>query len=137
MAGPAPDATPATAPHNRRSIVALLVSVFCTSAATMAGETALGKQVFDITRRELDLGWLGLIEFAPAALLVLVTGAVADRIDRRRVVCVAAALQAAVAVALAAYAHNGNDSVAPIFALVLVLGVARAFVAPAERALPS
>src|SRR5437868_4520929 len=33
----------------------------------MAGETALGKQVFDITGRELDLGWLGLLEFAAAA----------------------------------------------------------------------
>src|SRR4051794_38091156 len=70
------DAT--TYEHSTRSIVALLVTVFCASAGTMAGETALGKQVFDITGRELDLGWLGLIEFAPAAILVLVTGAVAD-----------------------------------------------------------
>ena len=47
---------------------------------------ALGKFVFDTTGRELDLGLVGLAEFAPAALLVLVTGHVADRFDRRTVV---------------------------------------------------
>jgi hypothetical protein len=137
MAGPAPDAGGATTPHTRRSIVALLVSGFCASSATMAGETALGKQVFDLTHRELDLGWLGLIEFAPAAVLVLVTGAVADRVDRRRVVFAAASAQAIVAVALAWYTHRGHDQVTSIFGLVLVLGIARAFLAPADRALPA
>src|SRR4051794_2222494 len=110
--------------HSTRSIVALLLAVFCASAGTMAGETALGKQVFDITGHELDLGWLGLIEFTPAALLVLVTGAVADRFDRRRVVFVAAAAQAALALGLAWYAQGGHHhSVGPIFAMVAVLGV--------------
>ncbi len=123
--------------HSRRSIVALLVSVFCASAATMAGETALGKQVFDITNRELDLGWLGLIEFLPAAALVLVTGSVADRYDRRRVVFFAAGAQALVAAALAYYARGSDHTVTPIFGMVFVFGIARAFVAPAERALPA
>ncbi|HEY3834713.1 MAG TPA: MFS transporter, partial [Acidimicrobiia bacterium] len=115
----------------------LLISSFCASAATMAGETALGKQVFDITGRELDLGWLGLLEFAPAFVLVLVAGSVADRFDRRYVVAVAASAEAMVALGLAAYAHAGHHAVAPIFELVLVLGIARAFVSPAERALPA
>ncbi len=142
MAADLPDApTGAQGPpqyvHSTRSIVALLVSAFCASAATMAGETALGKQVFDITHHELDLGWLGLIEFAPAAVLVLVTGSVADRFDRRRVVCVAASAQGLVAIALAWYAHVGHRAVGPIFTLVLGLGISRAFVAPAERALPA
>ncbi|HEY1740268.1 MAG TPA: MFS transporter, partial [Acidimicrobiia bacterium] len=123
--------------HSTRSIAALLISSFCASAATMAGETALGKQVFDITGRELDLGWLGLLEFAPAFVLVLVAGSVADRFDRRYVVAVAASAEAVLALALAAYAHAGHRAVAPIFELVLVIGVARAFISPAERALPA
>ncbi|MGH9283474.1 MAG: MFS transporter, partial [Acidimicrobiales bacterium] len=62
--------TPAPATGIDRSVGALLVSVFCAMAASAAQITALGKQVFDLTGRELDLGLLGLAEFAPAALLV-------------------------------------------------------------------
>ena len=47
--------------------------------------TVLFKQVFDITGDELDIGLLGLAQFLPAILLVLVSGWVADRFDRRRV----------------------------------------------------
>jgi len=71
-------------PRWSRSVVALLVNDFCAAAAAFAGVTALGKLVYDITHRELDLGFLGLAEFAPAALLVLLGGALADRHDRRR-----------------------------------------------------
>ena len=50
----------------RRSVVLLLVSSFCAAAASLGGVTVLGKQVYDLTGRELDLGLLGLAEFAPA-----------------------------------------------------------------------
>ena len=65
--------------------------------AAIASATALGKLVYDLTASKLDLGLLGLAEFAPAAFLVLVTGAVADRFDRRRIVTVAAMGEAAAA----------------------------------------
>ena len=51
--------------------------------ATATLDTVLGIQVFAISGRPLDLGLLGLAAFAPSALLVLVTGSVADRFDRR------------------------------------------------------
>jgi hypothetical protein len=57
-----------------RSVAALLITSFCTSTAALTAVTALGKQVFDLTGSELDLGFLGLVEFAPAALLVFVSG---------------------------------------------------------------
>ena len=117
------------------AVVALLVSVFCGMAATAAQVTALGKQVYDLTGRELDLGLLGLAEFAPAALLVLVTGSVADRHERRRVAAGASVAEAGAAVALALYAGSRPTSVAPIFGLVFLFGVGRAFAAPASRAL--
>jgi MFS family permease len=123
--------------QQRRSIVALLVSVFCSSAAAMAQGTVLGKQVYDLTGREIDLGLLGLAEFAPAALLVLVTGSVADRFDRRRVASMASVGEGAVAGGLAWYAGTRPTAVAPIFLLVLAFGVARAFNAPASRSLPA
>ena len=124
-------------PSTSRSVVALLVSVFTSAAAALAQATVLGKQVYDLTGRELDLGLLGLAEFAPAALFVLVTGSVADRLDRRRVAAVGFAGEAAVALALAWYAGTRPTAVGPIFALAFVFGTARAFAAPAARSLPA
>jgi MFS family permease len=124
-------------PRLRRSVVALIVSVFCSSSAMAALTIALGKQVFDLTGRELDLGLLGLAEFAPALLLVFVTGPVADRFDRRTVARLALGLEAVFCVALAVYAGTDPTSVGPIFVLVIGYGVARAFAMPATRSLPA
>ncbi|HVM07727.1 MAG TPA: MFS transporter [Acidimicrobiales bacterium] len=124
-------------PSTRRSVIALLASVFCASAASMAGVTVIGKQVYDLTRSELALGFLGLAEFAPAFLLVLLTGAIADRFERRRVAAVGIAFEVLTSLGLAAYAATKPTSATPIFGLVLVFGIARAFVAPATRALPA
>jgi MFS family permease len=111
--------------------------VFCSSSAALAQDTVLGKQVFDLTRSEFALGLLGLAEFAPAAVLVLVTGSVADRLDRRRVAAVGLLGEASVAAGLAWYAGTSPTSPTPIYFLVLAFGVARAFAAPAARALPA
>src|SRR6478672_4875336 len=124
-------------PRQTRSIAALLASVFCSSTAVALLTTVLGKQVFDLTGSELALGLLGLAEFAPAALLVFVTGPMADRIDRRKLASVALAFQAVTVGGLAWYAGTNPTSAAPFFVLVVAFGAAQAFVTPAERALPA
>src|SRR3954451_14805488 len=128
---------PLTQQQVNRSVVAILVSVFTSAAAALAQATVLGKLVYDLTGRELDLGLLGLAEFAPAALLVLVTGSVADRFDRRYVAAAGLTGEAVVAGALAAYAGSQPTAVGPIFAMAFAFGTARAFAAPAARALPA
>ena len=60
----------------RRRVVLLLATTFLSSSASLAGVTALGLLVYDITQRELALGFLGLAEFMPALVLVLVTVAI-------------------------------------------------------------
>jgi MFS family permease len=127
---------PTTRPAETRSIVALLAAMFMSASAVVALTTALGKQVYDLTGSELALGLLGLAEFAPNALLVLVTGTMADRYDRRRIVAFAMLGQALVIAGLAWYAASSGTSVAPIFVLVVLFGIARAFAWPALRALP-
>ncbi|MEZ5410746.1 MAG: MFS transporter [Acidimicrobiales bacterium] len=109
------------------------------SLGAMAMAVALGKVVFDLTGRALDLGLLGLAEFLPTALLAPLVGSAADRFDRRQVVAVGFTLEAAVYVALAAYVGAAGSSapVWPIFALAVGFGTARATVAPAIRALPA
>jgi len=120
-----------------RSVVALLSSVFSATIATAMLSTVLGKLVFDITGSELALGLLGLAEFAPAALLVFVTGPLADRVDRRRLAALALGAEALVVVGMALVVSTNPSSTAPIFALVVAFGTARAFANPATRSLPA
>jgi MFS family permease len=121
----------------RWSVRALLLADLCSAAAAIGQATVLGKLVYDLTGSELDLGLLGLAEFAPALLLVLVSGAVADRVERRRIVAVAGVTQAVMALGLAWYAGTKPTSIVPIYALVLGFGVALAFSSPASRSLPA
>ncbi len=119
-----------------RSIVALLVSTVAGSTAALVQVTALGKQLYDITGRDLDLGLLGLAEFLPAMLLVAVTGTVADRFDRRRIATIGLVGEALASGGLAWHAGIGSTAVWPIYALVVGFGAARAFVTPAMRSMP-
>ncbi len=127
----------ALSPTENRSVIALLVSTLCSSTAVTLVTTVLGKLVFDLTGSELALGLLGLAEFAPAALLVFVTGSVADRLDRRRVAFVALLLEALAIAGMALYAASDPTSASPLFAMVFAFGVFRAFASPATRALPA
>ena len=97
---------------------------------------ALGLQAFRITHRPADLGWIGLCEFLPVALLVLVTGTVADRFNRKVVALIAIAGEAASSVALMLYALTDPTEVWPLFVIAFVYGIARAFLAPATRTMP-
>jgi len=114
---------------------ALLVALFFSSFAVVGQITIVGKQVFDLTGDELDLGLLGLAEFIPIALLAPIAGSLADRIDRRKVFAAALALEALASVGLYFYSRSSPTAVLPIFGLVFGFGVARAFAAPSSRAL--
>ena len=124
-------------PIRQRSVAAYVLSTFCVTMAAAAQITALGKYVFDLTHREIDLGFLGLAQFVPAALLVVVAGPIADRFDRRRIVQIALVFQVACALGLARIVHDGTDSLVGILTLVFGLGIGRAFATPASRALPA
>jgi MFS family permease len=99
----------------------------------MLQATALGKHVFDITGRELDIGWLGLAEFLPVILLVLVTGSVADRFNRKRVAMIAVVGESTCSLLLMWYALSDPTSALPIFVITFFFGAARAFLTPALR----
>lgn len=129
-------------PHGTRagegqSIAALIAAVFCSATSAALVVTVLGKLVFDITGSELALGLLGLAEFAPAALLVFVTGPLADRHDRRRLAAAASTIEAITVAGLALYVSTSPTAVWPIFVLVVVVGTCRAFGGPASRSLPA
>jgi MFS family permease len=118
------------------SVRNFLGSSLCISSAVLLQVTILGKQVYDITGRELDIGLLGLAEFLPAILLVLITGTVADRFDRRIIAAVTTVVDLLCVVALGVLSLVKITSVWPLFLIALIFGAARAFAGPATRSLP-
>lgn len=98
--------------------------------------TVLFKQVFDITGDELDIGIIGLAQFVPALLLVLTSGWVADRFDRRRVSGVFLLGRGLCAVALVWYSAVAPGTVLPLFGIAFVLGASDAMLSPARRSIP-
>ena len=98
-----------------------------TTIALQMQAVAVSWQMYDLTHNPLDLGLVGLTQFIPAALLVLVAGHLADRYDRRRIVR-ACQFAAGVAVAtLAVGTAAGWLTRDVILAIVFVIGAARAF----------
>lgn len=107
----------------------------CMALAMQMQNVAIGWHVYTVTGSALSLGLVGLFQFLPTILLVLLTGHAADRFDRRRIALVSLVVQAMASVGLFAFALEPGAGVWPIYGLVAVLGAARAFSAPALSAL--
>lgn len=109
-----------------------LARLFATFAIQIV-VVAVGWKVYDLTRDPMALGYVGLMQFLPAFLLVLVTGTVADRVSRRLIIVTCFGVEAAAAIWLFSLSWTASPSVTPIYAILLVLGVARAFMGPAMQ----
>jgi MFS family permease len=114
----------------------------CVSLAQNGLIVIIGWQTYDIARTtmglrdaSLQLGLVGLAQFAPMLLLTPVSGWVADRIDRRVLVRICIAGQACCALALSVVTLTGAVSVAALLIIAVVLGVGRAFYGPAQNAI--
>jgi MFS family permease len=88
---------------------------------------AVGWQLYDLTSNPLDLGLVGLVQFIPVLLLMLVAGQIVDRHDRRIVLALSQVTEAVGALVLALSTIIGIIDSRVIFAAVFMLGAARAF----------
>ncbi|HQZ13664.1 MAG TPA: MFS transporter [Devosia sp.] len=111
------------------------ITTLCASFAAQIMSVAIGWQIYDDTRNPLFLGLVGLAHFLPALSLVLVTGLVADRFPRRRIIFICMMVELAAAIGLLTIAISGDRHIWPIFALIVTLGTARAFIGPAGASL--
>ncbi len=112
--------------------------VFAIAAAHVALSmqlVALGWHIYALTHNALDLGLIGLFEFLPAPILVLVSGHLADRINRERILGVGYCAQSLCSLALAFATQSGDTRVWHLFMIILLVGIARSFHSPAARAL--
>ena len=88
-----------------------------------------------ITHSALDLGLTGLALFAPGIFFMLAAGHAADRYDKRWIILGCYAMQALCTVALMRFALHPTGRVWPIYAVLLGVGLGRAFSGPASSAL--
>jgi MFS family permease len=105
---------------------------------SLAGQiisVSVGWLVYDLTRDPLYLGLVGLAQFLPALLLVLVTGLAADKLPRRRIIQACLVAEVCCAGALLAFTAGHGREVWPVFVVLVIQGMARAFFGPAGSSL--
>ncbi len=88
---------------------------------------AVGWQIYALTHRPLDLGLVGLAQFAPGVLLFLVSGHTADRHPRQSILRTCYAAFAVCSALLLALTLRGISSAWPIYAVLLANGAVRSF----------
>lgn len=103
--------------------------------ANMMLMVALAWHVYDLTSSAWDLGLVGLFQFVPSLLMTLPAGHVADRLHRGRIFAMCMLLQGLVALVLVLCMYVQLESRILFFAVSVFLGVARAFMMPAQQAL--
>jgi len=121
--------------RRQRPFVLYWLARVSTALAHQMITVGVGWQMYALTGSALDLELVGLAQFVPSVLLLLVAGHVADRRDRRRVLQACAAAEALAALTLCAGSALGMLTPRAIFALVFLIGAARAFQIPTMQAL--
>src|SRR5262245_10658714 len=107
----------------------------CASLGYMMMGVAVAWQMYALTGSAFDLGLVGLMQFLPMAMFMLVAGQIADRHDRRRMLQICQIVEATVAGSLAIASISGWITKEFILAAVFIFGTARAFEAPTQQTL--
>jgi MFS family permease len=96
---------------------------------------AVGWQVYEITKRPLDLGYVGLAQFAPGFVLFLFAGHAADLLDRRKLLMWCYVGYGLCSALLLAISWRAPQSVHLIYIVLVLVGVSRSFSFPVSRAI--
>ncbi|WP_240796599.1 MFS transporter [Streptomyces sp. RFCAC02] len=113
-----------TRPLRRPAYRRLWTSTIVTAVGSQLTAVAVPKQIYDITGSSAWVGWASLAGLVPLAVFGLWGGAIADLVDRRRLLLVSDCGIAATSLLLWAQAAAGLDSVA---LLMVLLAVQQAF----------
>ena len=105
------------------------------SFAVQIMSVSIAWQIYDVTGNAFLLGLVGLCLFLPALLLILVTGLMADRFNRRGIMAICLTVELGCALGFLALVNVQAHEVWPIFVILVVLGTARAFWGPAAQSL--
>jgi MFS family permease len=125
----------AGSPFPGRSLALFLCARVASVLSYSMIAVAVGWQIYGLTGSAFFLGLVGLAQFLPQFLLTLAVGFAADRFDRRTIVRICQALEAAGALVLALGSRGGWIGSHGILAAVFLIGAARAFEGPTMQAL--
>ena len=128
-------AAPQSSLKRQRPFALFWVMRVTTTGAYYMQAVAIGWQIYDMTGNPLDLGLVGLVQFFPLVLLAVVVGQIIDRYDRRAIARTCQIVKALCALALALGSARGWLGRDAFFAILLVVGTARAFETPTLHAL--
>jgi MFS family permease len=101
----------------------------------MVTYAAVPYQVYRLTGSNLAVGLVGLVELVPLVVFGLYGGALADHVDRRRLLVGTGVAQAVLTALLALNAFRAEPSVWPVFVLAAGLASASAMQRPSREAL--
>ena len=132
---PTADARAGRAAFTHPGFVLFQVARFLIVSAVEMQAVAVGWQVYEITKRPLDLGYVGLAQFLPGILLFPLSGHASDRFERRSILSACYAGYAVCFALLLALTRRGPSSVAAIYFVLIVIGVVRSFNGPASRSI--
>jgi MFS family permease len=129
------DARAGRAAFTHPGFVLFQIARFLIVAAVEMQAVAVGWQVYEITKRPLDLGYVGLAQFLPAILLFPISGHASDRFERRNVLSACYAGYAVCFALLIALARRSVPSITAIYFVLVMIGVVRSFNSTASRAI--
>jgi len=118
-----------------RNFLLFIVSRLTNVLGTQIVIVAVGWHVYLMTGDPLDLGLVGLSQFAPALALFLLAGLAADRFDRRRILVACNGAHVIASALLYGYLASGRGEVWPVFAILVIHGTARSFYFTASQAI--
>jgi MFS family permease len=112
----------------------LLSRFFSGTAMTLLG-SAVAWHVYGLTHQPAQLGVVGLIRFLPQLLLSLPAGAVADTLERRRLIQIAQVVPLLCSSTLCFLSATGHVTLPAIYGAVLLAAIAGVFEQPARASL--
>ena len=115
----------------RRFFIAQFVTLVCGWMHTVAQSWL----VLQLTDSPFRLGLIGTLQFGPILVLSIVTGAVADRVPKRRLLMATQSTLAVLAVVLAALVVSGRVHYWHVATVAMLGGLAAAFDGPARQSL--
>lgn len=140
MSAPAGDATPTSrlstfASLRVRNFRLFFIGQTISQVGNWLTLVAQALFVLNLTHSGFKVGLLTAFQFAPVLVIGPWAGAVADRVDKRRLLLVVQTIAMLQSFALAALAFHGSPSVWAVYAVALIGGCTVAFDNPARRSI--
>lgn len=112
-----------------------VASRFFAGTAMMLLRTAVSWHVYDLSHSAFQLGMIGLIQFLPVLPLSLVAGAVADVVDRRRLLLFVQIVPLLCSLSLCLATLSGRASVPVLYVAIALAAIASVFESPARASI--